>query len=264
MLLAIDIGNTNIKFGLWDDQRQLWQAMWRVRTQQQTSAVEYGILLRECAANDQILLNDVTNVIVSSVVPALTPILLEMVWKQFRIKAYLVTPHSPTGLQIALDFPEQVGTDRLLNAVAAFALVHGAVIAVDLGTATKFDVVTAEGIYIGGAIAPGIAVSGDSLATRIAQLPRVELTSNPSIIGTSTVDAMQSGLVWGMVSIVEGMLTRLKSALNDPYVRVIAAGGLAPVVQPHLNQIDSYIPTLTLDGLRVIHTLQNNLNNKSV
>jgi type III pantothenate kinase len=179
MLLAIDIGNTNIKFGLWNSQRQRWQAVWRVRTQQQTSAVEYGILLRECAANDQTLLNDVADVIVSSVVPALTPIVQEMIGQQFGIDAYLVTPRSPTGLQLALDFPEQVGTDRLLNTAAAFAIVHGAVIAVDLGTATKFDVVTAEGVYRGGAIAPGIAVSGDSLATRIAQLPHVELASNP-------------------------------------------------------------------------------------
>jgi type III pantothenate kinase len=254
MLLAVDIGNSNVKFGLWTGES--WLAVWRVRTQQLTAA-EYSLLLQNYAANDQIDLNNITGVVISSVVPTLTPVMLELAQQMFQIDAYVMTTPSLNGLTLALDAPEQVGTDRLLNVTAAFALLRGAVIVVDLGTATKFDVVTSGAVYRGGAIAPGIAVSNQAMADGIALLPHIELNNpHPPIIGTTTSTALQSGLIWGMVSMVEGMLKRLQTALNEPEVRVIITGGLVPLIQPHLSAEVQYLPTLTLDGLRLIYERQ--------
>lgn len=252
MLLAIDIGNSNIKFGLWDGQH--WLTVWRVRTQISLTAAEYHLLLQNAASKSHVDLNTITAVVISSVVPTLTPIMLALAQQAFQINPFVITSNSRTGLYIALDTPEQVGTDRLLNATAAFTRTRSAVITVDLGTATKFDVVTSEGIYRGGAIAPGIAVSNQAMADGIALLPQIELdNAHPPIIGTTTSTALQSGLVWGMVSMVEGMLQRLQTALDEPEVQVIITGGLAPLIQPHLAPEIQYLPTLTLDGLRLIY-----------
>jgi type III pantothenate kinase len=239
VLLTIDIGNTNLKFGLWDG--QAWVTIQRIRTQ------------ADLLSDYLVPFESINAVAISSVVPSLTADVIALCSDRFQIEPLLFTPDLHTGLQIALDFPQQVGTDRMLNAVAAAMLYGTPVIAVDLGTATKFDVVDSGNVYRGGAIAPGIGVSGKALSTRIARLPEVEFAAAPSVIGTNTVSAIQSGLVWGTVAMVEGMMARLKAEIGE--AKVVATGGLASVIQPHLSVFDVVNPTLTLDGLRIIHAM---------
>jgi type III pantothenate kinase len=244
-LLAIDIGNTNVKFGLWDG--TAWRHIWRVRTVAEKSLDEYAALLRGFD------LNAVVGVVISSVVPMLTPVFVDLVRKYWGLEALVVSGKTPLGLRLALDQPESVGADRLLNAAAAAALYGVPVIAVDFGTATKFDVVTREGVYCGGAIAPGIGVAHEALISRAALLQRVDIVPPPSPVGSNTSHALQSGIFWGYIALCDNMVARLKAAMREDRITVVATGGLAPLIQQHTTTLDFSAPHLTLDGLRLAY-----------
>jgi len=254
MLMAIDIGNTNINLGLWDG--QAWLLSWRARTVADKMPDEYGVLVRNFLSSADMSYDAVTDVILSSVVPPLTTTFRELTERYFKLKPLIVTHKTPIGIEIAIDQPEQAGADRIVNAAAVVGL-HGGgpAIVVDFGTATNFDVISVQNQYIGGALAPGVMVAHDALVNRAARLHKVDIQPPPDAIGRNTIHALQSGIFWGYIGLVEGIITRIKTALDAPHARVIATGGLARLFNEHTSAIDQIEPELTLDGLRYIHAL---------
>lgn len=257
-LLAIDIGNTNVHLGLWDGES--WALTWRARTVADKMPDEYAVLVRNFLNSPEVGHRTVTGVIISSVVPPLTSSFTELVRRYHNIEPMVVTHKINTGVTVAIDQPEQAGADRIVNSAAVLKLYGAPAIVIDFGTATTFDVVSAAGEYRGGAIAPGIGVAHDALVSRAARLHKVDIVPPPDPIGTNTIHAMQSGIFWGYVSLVEGLTRRIKAAMDEPddQIRVIATGGLAPLISQHTDVIDQIAPELTLEGLRVIYEL--NLN----
>lgn len=249
MLLAIDIGNTNITLGLWDGQS--WQCQWRLRTIHDQTVDEYGIylkmLLRE-AGPDQ----TVDELILSSVVPPLTRTFVAVSERYLGREPIIVTSATDTGVRIATDNPAEVGADRIVNAAAAYHLYPGASIVVDMGTATTLDAIAADGALLGVVIAPGMELAAEALTRRAAQLGRVALEAPPQVLGRNTVHAMQSGLVFGYVSLIEGLVMRLRAELSLPDAPVIGTGGLMRFITPHTPVITNVEPWLTLTGLRLI------------
>ena len=254
MLLAFDIGNTNIHIGLWDG--QVWHSAWRVRTVADKMPDEYAVLLRSLFHSRDLRFADVTGAVICCVVPRLTPVFTEIAQRYLNAEALVITSDIPVGVAIAIDQPQQAGADRIANAAAVVAL-HGGgpAIVVDFGTATNFDVVSADNAYIGGALAPGIGLAHDALISRAARLHKVDLQPPPSAIGSNTIHALQSGIFWGYVGLIEGLIARTKDALRAPHARVIATGGLAPLFDTHTSAIDYIASELTLDGMRVIYEL---------
>lgn len=254
MLLAVDIGNTNIHLGLW--QANSWALSWRARTVIDKMPDEYAVLVRSFLHSAQLDYDAVSGVVISSVVPPLTSAFTELSQRYFQIEPLVVTAHTRTGIRIDIDQPEQAGADRIVNTAAVVALYGGGpAIVIDFGTATTFDVISADGAYKGGAIAPGIGLAHDALVSRAARLHKVDLVPPPSPIGANTIHAMQSGIFWGYVALVEGLVMRIKAAIGAQNIRVIATGGLAPLFNQHTGVIDTIAPELTLDGLRVIYEL---------
>lgn len=254
MLLAVDIGNTNIHLGLW--QANSWALSWRARTVIDKMPDEYAVLVRSFLHSAQLDYDAVSGVVISSVVPTLTSAFTELARRYFQIEPLVVTAHTRTGIRIDIDQPEQAGADRIVNTAAVVALYGGGpAIVIDFGTATTFDVISADGAYKGGAIAPGIGLAHDALVSRAARLHKVDLMPPPSPIGANTIHAMQSGIFWGYVALVEGLVVRIKAAIGAENIRVIATGGLAPLFNQHTDVIDTIAPELTLDGLRVIYEL---------
>ncbi|GIL13858.1 MAG: type III pantothenate kinase [Chloroflexota bacterium] len=256
MLLAIDIGNTNIHMGLWQDSS--WALSWRARTVPDKMPDEYAVLVRNFLSDADLGYRAISGVVIGSVVPALTPAFVELVETYMGHHPLVITNETPMGIKIAIDQPEQAGADRLVNAAAVVVLYGAPAIVIDFGTATTFDVVSADGAYCGGAIAPGIGIAHDALVSRAARLHKVDLFPPPSPIGRNTIHAMQSGIFWGYVSLVEGLVARLKTALDEPEIKVIATGGLAPLFNQHTQVIDTIAPELTLDGLRIIYEMNRN------
>ncbi len=252
-LLAVDIGNTNIHLGLWQDGK--WAISWRARTVADKMPDEYAVLLRSFLSSADLDFKAVTGVIISSVVPPLTLAFVELVERYFELKPLVVTHKTDTGIRLAIDQPQQAGADRIVNTAAVKALYSGAAIVIDFGTATTFDVISSKGEYLGGAIAPGIGIAHDALVSRAARLHKVDLEPPPSPIGSNTIHAMQSGIFWGYVALVEGLVARLKAALPEENIQVIATGGLATLFKQHTDVIDIIASELTLDGLRVIYEL---------
>ena len=253
MLLAIDVGNTNVTLGLWRNNK--WQPSWRARTVPDKMPDEYAVLVRNFLSGADVGYRAINGVIISSVVPPLTSTFVELVRRYIEIEPLVVTHLTKTGVKIAIDQPEQAGADRIVNAAAVVALYGGPAIVIDFGTATTFDVVSADGAYQGGAIAPGIVIAHDALVERAARLHKVDLIPPPCVIGKNTIHAMQSGIFWGYVALVEGLVTRLKQAMGDEKIMVIATGGLAPLFDQHTDVIDLIAPELTLDGLRIIYEM---------
>lgn len=258
MLLCIDIGNTNVKFGLYDG--SAWQGIWRAVTVPAKMGDEYAVLLGDFFHDAGLHFANVQSIVLASVVPTLTPAIVEMNERYMHRTPLIVRPGIKTGLRIRIENPHALGADRLVNVAAAQALFGGPAIVVDLGTATKWEVLTAGGDYLGGAIAPGVGLAPGALAMGAALLYRVEVAPPPSVIGKSSITAMQSGIFWGSIAMVEGLVGRIKAELRrrdpaHPDVRVIATGGLAPVLREHTEVIDEYVPFLTLEGLRVIWEL---------
>ncbi|MBN1312842.1 MAG: type III pantothenate kinase [Anaerolineae bacterium] len=250
MLLAIDVGNTNIHFGLHDGQS--WRNTWRARTAPLKMGDEYAVLLRSFFAEDDATFEDVNAIVIGSVVPALTATLLQMSERYMKQTPLNVEPGVKTGIRVLLDNPREVGPDRVVNAVAVKKLYGTPAIVIDFGTATTYDVLSPEGDYLGGAISPGIGMAHDALVSRTARLYNVDLVPPPSAIGHNTAHAMQSGLFLGYVAMIEGLVARIKADLQAPHARVIATGGLAPLFAEHTSVIEDIAPCLTLDGLRLI------------
>ena len=253
MLLAVDVGNTNIHLGLWDGQS--WRLSWRARTVENKMPDEYAVLVRNFLSSADVGYGAISGVIISSVVPPLTLAFTELVQRYLEREPIVVRHTTPTGVEIRIDQPEQAGAARIVNTAAVVALYKYPAIVIDFGTATTFDVVSADGAYIGGAIAPGINVASDALVSRAAKLHKVDLQPPPSAIGTNTIHAMQSGIFWGYVGLIEGIVARIKATMPDDSLHVIATGGLAPIFDQHTNVIDQIVRELTLDGLRIIYEL---------
>jgi type III pantothenate kinase len=252
-LMAIDIGNTNIHFGLWGEER--WALSWRARTVIDKMPDEYAVLLRNFLSSADLDWRVITDVVICSVVPALTGAFVELVKRYVGIEPLVVTNKTETGVKLAIDQPEQAGADRIVNTAAVAALYGGPAIVIDFGTATTFDVVSRAGEYCGGAIAPGINLAHDALVSRTARLHKVDLVPPPDPVGRNTIHAMQSGIFWGYVALVEGLVARIKKSMGGEPVKVIATGGLAPLFNEHTEVIDTIAPELTLDGLRVIYEM---------
>jgi type III pantothenate kinase len=256
-LLAVDVGNTNITLGLLQDGK--WAATWRARTISDKMPDEYAVLVRNFLRNRDLDYGDIGAVAISSVVPPLTNAFIELSQNYLEIEPLVVSHTSRLGIRIAIDQPQQAGADRLVNAAAVAKLYAKNAIVIDFGTATTFDIVSADGAYHGGAISPGIGVAHDALVSRAARLHKVDLLPPPDAIGKNTIHAMQSGLFWGYVALIEGMVARLKASMaaqgmGEPII-VIATGGLAPLFDAHTPAIDEIAPNLTLDGLRILYEL---------
>jgi len=250
MLLAIDVGNTNITLALYDGEQLV--ASWRLSTHADRTADEVGLDLLQLLRLRGLDAGEVEGVVVGSVVPALNPAFAEACRTYLGREALMVGPGTKTGVRITYDNPKDVGADRIANALAAYRQYGGPAIVIDFGTAVTYDAIDAEGTYLGGAIAPGIQVSLDALVAHAARLPRVEAVKPPEVIGRSTVTAIQSGLIWGVVGQVEGMVKRFSAELGGQ-PKVIATGGHAHLVASLTTAIETVEPLLTVLGLRLIY-----------
>ena len=249
MLLTINLNNTNTLFGLYRGEQLVDH--WRIQTDQERMPDEYGFLLLGFFKYGGYDPAEVTGICLSSVVPPMTKIFTRMCERYFNRFPLLVSHQIKTGIKILIDNPETVGADRIANVVANAHLYGGPACIVDLGTATTFDAVSKAGDYLGGAIVPGITISADALFHRTAKLPRVELIPPPKAIGVNTVHAIQSGLLYGYVSLIEGMVARFRAELGED-MKVVATGGLVGTFSELTNSIDHINPWLTLEGLRLL------------
>jgi type III pantothenate kinase len=255
MLLAIDVGNTNIVLGVFDGDRLA--ESWRLATLRERTADEIGILVTHLFERSHIPLERVKGIILSSVVPPLTGTMEEMALRYFGLSPLTVDPVSNTGMPVLYEPIADVGADRVVNAVAAYEAYGRAskspVIVVDFGTATTFDAISAAGEYIGGVICPGIGISADALFQRAARLPRVDVRKPPAVVGRTTVTSMQSGLFFGYVSMVDGIVARMRAELErGGEAACIATGGMADIIAGESTAIERVDPDLTLQGLRLI------------
>ena len=248
-LLTIDAGNTNTVFGVHDGPEL--RAHWRLTTRREQTADEYGVLVRNLFAGSNVEPGRIQGVALASVVPPLTPVLIELSREYLGQDPLVVEPGVKTGLPILYEPPGDVGADRIVNGVAALAAYGAPVVVVDFGTATTFDVITARGEYAGGVICPGVGISADALFQRAARLPRVDVRNPGRVIGRSTVASIQAGLYFGYAAMVEGIIARIRAELGEP-VRVVATGGLASTLAADVPSIEEVDPVLTLTGLRLI------------
>lgn len=250
MLLAIDIGNTNVVSGLYSGSRL--EANWRLGTDARRTADEYAMQLRALFDWSGMAFSQVNGIIISSVVPPMNTTFADLAERYFGIAATVVGPATDIGMPVAYLNPQEVGADRLVNAVAAYSRYGGPLVVVDLGTATTFDAISAEGTYLGGAIAPGIGISTEALFQRAARLSRVALVRPRAAIGRTTENSLQSGIVFGFAGQVDAMVRRIAAELEGK-PRVVATGGLATLIAAESETIEVVDPLLTLEGLRLIH-----------
>jgi type III pantothenate kinase len=252
MLLAIDVGNTNLTLGLYEGERL--DPHWRLATDHDRMPDEYGLQLLGLLAHAGRSAGDLTGICLASVVPQLTQRIAQACGEYLKHDPLIVDTGVKTGIRIRYEDPKAVGADRVADAVATMHLYGGPACIVDFGTATTFNALTRDGEYLGGAITAGINLAADALSTHAAKLQRIDLQRPPSVIGRNTVQAMQSGLLFGYVSMTEGMVTRFRAELGSD-MKVIATGGLAEIVARETKVIDILAPWLTLDGLRFIWEL---------
>ena len=253
MLLAIDIGNTNIHMGLWHD--NTWQLTWRARTVADKLPDEYAVLVQNFLSSAMVPAGEVTGVIIACVVPPLTLTFIELSQRYLGCDPIVVTNEIEVGMKIDIDQPAEAGADRIANAAAIAARQGGPAIVIDFGTATNFDIISSDNNYIGGALAPGIGITHDALVNRAARLHQIDLAPPPKPIGTNTIHALQSGIFWGYIGLVEGLTARIRTQLDSDETQVIATGGLANRIQQHTDVIDDIEPELTLNGLKIIYEL---------
>lgn len=256
MLLAVDIGNTNVVAGIFVG-REL-AASFRYETVRSRSADEQAVLLSQLLALHHIAEKDIVGSVVCSVVPQVTDAICRAIETVSGVVPWVVgDPRLKMGIRIQSDNPREVGADRIVNAIAARELTSNAAIVVDFGTATTFDCMSADGDYIGGAIVPGVQISLDALVSRAAKLSRVDLVAPKRAIGKNTTHALQSGIIFGYAALVDGLVERLSAELG-PKVTVLATGGLAELIASHTRTIERVVPSLTLDGLCLIYESQRN------
>lgn len=249
MLFTIDIGNTNITFGLYNGSELEYH--WRIKTDHGRLSDEYGIIILGLMRHDGLDFSQIKGVAMASVVPPLTQVFEEMIKRFVKQTPLVVGTGVKTGVQIRYDSPRDVGADRIVDAAATYKLYGGPACIVDFGTATTFDAISAKGEYLGGAIAPGVGIAAEALFSRTSKLPRVDLVRPPRAIGSNTVHAIQSGMIFGYVGMVEGMVTRYRAELGEN-MRVIGTGGLAQTIAQETDVIEIVNPWLTLEGLRLI------------
>jgi type III pantothenate kinase len=252
MLFVIDIGNTQTVLGVFEGDK--FRKDWRISTDKTKTADEYGVLIQNICSASGFSLKDFHAVAISCVVPPLLHTFEELCRKTLRLEPLLVEPGIKTGMPILMDNPREVGADRIVNAVAAYREVHRACIVVDFGTATTFDCVSAEGEYIGGVIVPGIGISLEALFQAASKLPRVEIARPRSVIGKNTIHCMQSGILFGYISMVDGMVERIRGEMGEE-AYVIATGGIAERLAPESTTIQKVDRHLTLRGLQILYEM---------
>ncbi len=252
MLLAIDVGNTNIVVGVFEG--ETLRATWNIATDINKTADEYAVLFLNLLPRDGLSFADVDDAVISCVVPPLEPVLEELSSRYIQTPPLMIRPGVKTGVRIGIDNPREVGADRVVNAAAAHRLYGGPLIVIDFGTATTLDAVSEDGEYLGGAIAPGIGIAAEALFQRASKLPRIELIPPEHAIGRNTVTAMQSGVMFGYVGLIENLVSRIRRELGGQ-VKVVATGGLANVIAKETGVIDEVNRHLTLIGLRFIYEL---------
>ncbi|MEK6601029.1 MAG: type III pantothenate kinase [Candidatus Binatota bacterium] len=250
MLLAIDIGNTNIVLGVYEGKKLVTH--WRLLTQPERTADEYGVLISHLVSSQGIRREQIHSIIASCVVPPMIGMTQELGERFFGMSPLMVGPGVKTGMPILYDSPKDVGADRIVNGVAAYEKYHDSCIVVDFGTATTFDFISKKGEYLGGSIAPGLLISVEALFQRASKLPRVEIVKPKEVVGKNTVHSIQSGIFYGYVGLVDGIVERILKE-NRVRAKVIATGGLAPLIAPESSVIGEVDEFLTLDGLRIIH-----------
>jgi type III pantothenate kinase len=259
MLLALDVGNTNTVLGLYtlatSEAPATLAAHWRVSTHRTQTADEYGVLFTNLFNLHGLSTSKVHHIIISSVVPPVESTLEQVCESYFKLKPLFVEPGIKTGMPVLVDNPAELGADRLVNAIAAYENYGGPAIVVDFGTATTFDVVSAKGEYLGGVISPGLGISADALFSRAARLGRVDIKRPPKVIGTTTVTHIQSGLYYGYIGLVDGILERMIAEMGGRPPKIIATGGLAGLIAEDSRYIETIDDMLTLDGLRLVFEL---------
>ncbi|MGH2636082.1 MAG: type III pantothenate kinase [Actinomycetota bacterium] len=250
MLLAVNVGNTTTVLGVF--RAATLEHQWRVSTEPERTADELAVLFGGLLDQARLSFsNQISGVVISSVVPSSTTALRDMVHRYFNFPPVVVEPGTKTGIPILTDNPRELGADRVVNALAAFRRYGGPCIVIDFGTATTYDVVSEKGEFLGGAIAPGVQTKNASLSRETARLPQVELQAPRSAVGKSTVEAIQSALIFGTAAEADGLIDRLRKELGGN-ATVVATGGLAPLVVPHCQFVDEHDPWLTLEGLRLV------------
>ncbi len=249
-ILVIDVGNTNTVLGLYEG--ETLRALWRLATSREQTADEYGVVIHNLFALEKLSATDINGIMIASVVPPMNFVLAEMAKKYFKMEPVFLGPGTRTGMAILVETPQEVGADRIADSVAAFEKYGGPCIVMDFGTAITFDCVSQKGEYLGGVIMPGIGIIADALFHRTAKLPRVEFREPDRVIGTNTISNIQSGLFYGVVDAVDGMLGRMCSVLGKQ-TKVIATGGQAPMIAGASKYKPTLDSSLTLDGLRIIY-----------
>ena len=253
MLLCIDVGNTNIVIGIYKD--EVLHTHWRIRTERDMTSDELGLILNNLFAPAKLEVNRITDVIISCVVPPILSAFREFCLLVLKREPLIVSPDMETGIGINYDNPKEVGADRIVNAVAAYHRYRTGLVVVDFGTATTFDYVSPEGVYEGGAIAPGIIISAEALFLKASKLPRVEIFSKPeNVVAKETISSINSGLIYGYAGLVDGIVNRIKKQVESD-LTVVATGGLAPLIKSEAKTIDHVEEFLTLEGLKILFSI---------
>ncbi len=251
MIVVMDVGNTNIVFGVYEGKKLLNH--WRMTTDKDKTSDEFGMFLMNIFNHEKIDVGNIEAVVIASVVPPIMYSLEHAIKKYFKLDPIVVGPGIKTGINIKYENPREVGADRIVNAVAALEIYKGPLIIVDFGTATTFCAVTSNAEYLGGVICPGIKISAEALFQKAAKLPRIDLAKPDTVIGRNTVSSMQSGIVYGYVGKVDYIVKRMKKEMKEDNIKVIATGGLARMIASESETIDEISSLLALDGLRIIY-----------